>query len=79
MPVLTHMIVTHAHDVAASVMELLMISDLHSMSRTSRSVRAVALAVMRRRFRSLLVRFLAFFVLTFFIFTFLDFNFFIFA
>lgn len=50
---------THAHDVAASVMELLTISDLHSMSRTSRSIRAVALAVMRRRFRSLLVPYAA--------------------
>lgn len=52
-------VVTRAHDVVTSVMELLTIDDLHSMCRTSRRIRAVAFAVMRRRFRSLLVPYAA--------------------
>ncbi|KAG1717884.1 hypothetical protein EDD22DRAFT_988980 [Suillus occidentalis] len=44
----------YAHDVVASVMELLTVDDLRSMCHTSRRIRAVALAVIRRRFNSLL-------------------------
>lgn len=55
--ILNYFAVTHVHDVATLVLEILTITELRVMSESSRRLRAMVGAVIRRRFHRLLLPF----------------------